>query len=134
MVVKNDSSTCLHVAITGTNTDLENANDVCCQAILYRSTEDDPDLHYSVYDSLTQTLYFRLFSPSGQVSENVSYHPMREEDEIAEWLKICIVLNAEDLRRLNSINKVFSHPRQIYYKEGGMNICSWREEQGSIRI
>jgi hypothetical protein len=72
------------------------------QAILYRSSEDDPDLYYSVYDSLTQMVYYCLCSPSTQEFEDVSCNSMQgEADQVAEWLKAYIAVNAEALRRWN---------------------------------
>jgi hypothetical protein len=100
MVVGNESKSCFHMAITGTNADIENAKAVCSQAILYRSKEDDPDLYYCVYASLTQTVFFCLCSPSKQEFEDVSCYAMqREIDKVAECLKTYIVSNAEVLRR-----------------------------------
>jgi hypothetical protein len=98
MVVENESNSCFHIAITGTNTDIENAKAVCSRAILYRSSEDDSDLFYSVYDSLTQTVFYCLCSPSTQEFEDVSCNSMQgEADQVAEWLKPYIVVNAESL-------------------------------------
>tara|TARA_R110002003_G_scaffold3361_1_gene25206 strand:- start:7 stop:393 length:387 start_codon:yes stop_codon:yes gene_type:complete len=79
MIIENESNSCFHIAITGTNTDIENAKAVCCQAILYRTTEDDPDLYYSVYDSRTQMVSFCLCSPSKQGFEDVSCYSMQRE-------------------------------------------------------
>jgi hypothetical protein len=99
MVVGNESNSCFHMAITGTNTDIENAKAVCSQNILYKSKEDDPDLYYSVYASLTQTV-FCLCSPSKQEFEDVSCYAMqRDTDKVAECLKTYIFSNAEVLRR-----------------------------------
>jgi hypothetical protein len=99
MVVKNESNSCFHVGITGGNTDLENAKAVCAQAILYRSSEDNPDLYYSVYDSLTQMVSFCLCSPSKLEFQDVACYSMRREaDKVAQRLKTYIVSNAEVLR------------------------------------
>jgi hypothetical protein len=100
MVVENESNSYFHMAITGINANIKNAKAVCSQAILYRSSEDDPDLYYSVYDSLTQMVYYCLCSPSTQEFEDVSCNSMQgEADQVAEWLKAYIVVNAEALRR-----------------------------------
>jgi malonyl CoA-acyl carrier protein transacylase len=100
MVIINESNSCFHMAITGTNTDIENAKAVCSQAVLYRSTEDDPDLYYSVYDSRTQKVFFCLCDPAKQEFEDVSCYSMQgEADKVTEWLKTYIVSNAEVLRR-----------------------------------
>lgn len=99
IVVTNESNSCFHMAITGSNTDLENAKAVCSQAILYRSSKDDPDLYCFVYDGLTQTVSFCLCSSSKQEFEDMSCYSMqRERDRVAEWLKTYIVSNAEVLR------------------------------------
>ncbi|KAH7061832.1 hypothetical protein BKA63DRAFT_497678 [Paraphoma chrysanthemicola] len=99
IVVENESKSCFHLAITGTNTDIENAKAVCSQAILERSSKDDPDLYYAVYDSHTQIVFYCLCSPSTQEFDDVSYHSMQgEADQVAEWLKAFIVVNAEALR------------------------------------
>jgi malonyl CoA-acyl carrier protein transacylase len=100
MVIENESNSCFHMAITGTTTDVENAKAVCCQAILYRSSEDDPDLYYCVYDRVTRMVFFCLCSPSKQELEDMScYSIQREADKVAECLKTYIVSNAEVLRR-----------------------------------
>jgi hypothetical protein len=100
MVIMNESNSCFHTAITGTNTDMENAKAVCAQAVLYRSTEYDPDLYYSVYDSRTQKVFFCLCDPAKQEFVDVSCYSMQgEADKVSEWLKTYIVSNAEALRR-----------------------------------
>jgi malonyl CoA-acyl carrier protein transacylase len=99
MVVENESNTCFHMAITGINTDIDNAKAVCSQAVLYRSSEDDPDLYYSVYDSPTQMVFFCLCSPSKQEFGDMACYSMhREASKVAQWLKTYIVSNAEVLR------------------------------------
>jgi hypothetical protein len=99
MVVENESDTCFHMAITGINADIDNAKAVCSQAVLYRSSEDDPDLYSSVYDSLTQMVFFCLCSPSKQEVEDMACYSMhREASKVAKWLKTYIVSNAEVLR------------------------------------
>lgn len=99
IVVENESKSCFHVAITCTNTDIENAKAICSQAVLHRSTGDDPDLYHAVYDSLTQLVFFCLCSPSKEDHEDVSYYSMHSEaSKIARWLKTYIVSNAEVLR------------------------------------
>jgi malonyl CoA-acyl carrier protein transacylase len=100
MVIINESNSCFHMAITGTNTDIENAKAVCSQAVLYRSTEDDPDLYCSVYDNRTQKVFFCLCDPAKQEFEDASCYSMQgEADKVIEWLKTYIVSNAEVLRR-----------------------------------
>jgi malonyl CoA-acyl carrier protein transacylase len=109
MVVENESNSCFHIAITGTNTDIENAKAVCSQAILDRSSEDDSDLFYSVYDSLTRTVFYCLCSPSMQEFEDVSCNSMQgEADQVAEWLKAYIVVNAESLASVKWDRQDFS--------------------------
>jgi malonyl CoA-acyl carrier protein transacylase len=99
MVVENESNTCFHMAITGINADIDNAKAVCSQAVLYRSSEDDPDLYYSVYDSLTQMVFFCLCNPSKQEFEDMTCYSMhREANKVAQWLKTYIVSNAEVLQ------------------------------------
>lgn len=99
MVIKNESTYCFHMAITGTTTDVENAKAVCSQAVLYRSTRDDPDLYYAVYDSLTHMVSFCRCSPSKEAIEDVSCYSMhREASKVAQWLKTYIISNAEVLR------------------------------------
>ncbi|KAJ5063702.1 hypothetical protein J3E74DRAFT_287990 [Bipolaris maydis] len=99
IVIKNESMYCFQVAIAGTNTDVENAKAVCSQAILYRSTRDDPDLYHAVYDSLTHMVSFCRCSPSKEDIEGVSCYSMhREASKVTQWLKTYIVSNAEVLR------------------------------------
>jgi hypothetical protein len=98
ILIENESTYCFHLAITGTNTDVENAKAVCSQAVLYKSTGNDPDLYHAVYDSLTQMVSFCRCSPSKEDIEDVSYYSMhREASKIAQWLKTYIVSNAEVL-------------------------------------
>jgi hypothetical protein len=100
MVIVDERKSCFHMAITGTNTDIKNAKEVCSQAVLERSTEDDPDLYYSVYDSRTQKVFFCLCDPAKQEFKDVSCYSMQEEaDKVSERLKTYIVSNAEVLRR-----------------------------------
>jgi hypothetical protein len=88
------------MAITGTNTNTENAKEVCAHAVLYRSAEDDPDLYYSVYDSRTQKVFFCLCDPAKKRFEDVSCYSMQgEADKVSERLKTYMVSNAEVLRR-----------------------------------
>lgn len=41
MAVEKESNSCFHMAITGTNTDVENAEAVRAQDVLYRSTKNN---------------------------------------------------------------------------------------------
>jgi hypothetical protein len=79
MVVKNESNSYFHMAITGINASINNAKAVCSQAVLYRSLEDNPDLYYSIYDSLTQIVFFCLCSPSKQEFGDMAYYLMHRE-------------------------------------------------------
>jgi hypothetical protein len=104
MVIVDERKCCFHMAITSTNTDIENAREVCAQAVLYKSAEDDPDLYYSVYDSRTQKVFFCLCAPAKQEFEDVSCYSMQgEADKVSEWLKTYIVSNTEALRRWKGI-------------------------------
>jgi hypothetical protein len=90
---------CFHIAITHTNTNIENANVVCSQAIIYRSTENDPLLHFAVYDPYTKTLYFCLLDPEQRTFEDVAQFQMPwQEAQVAEKLHACVASNAEALR------------------------------------
>lgn len=100
MVIKNKRNSCFHMAITCTNTDIKNAKTVCSQAILYRSTEDEHNLYYAVYDSHAQMVFFCLCNPSQQEFEDVSHYSMQgEAGKIAMRLETYTVSNAEVLRR-----------------------------------
>jgi hypothetical protein len=95
MVIVDERKSCFHMAITGTDTNIENAKEVCAQAVLYRSAEDDPELYYSVYDSRTEKVFFCLCDPAKKGFEDVSCYSMQgEADKVSEWLKTYIVLNA----------------------------------------
>ncbi|KAH8710283.1 hypothetical protein GQ44DRAFT_434805 [Phaeosphaeriaceae sp. PMI808] len=98
IVVKNDHKICFHIAVTCSNTDIENAKAVCSQAVLYRTMENDPEVYFSVYDSRNQVVFFCLCDPSKQEFEDVSYYSVQvEAGKIAEWLKTYIVSNMEVL-------------------------------------
>ena len=84
IVIGNENNNCFHMAIADTNTDIENAKVVCSQAVLYRSTGDDPDLYHAVYDSLMQMVSFCRCSPSREDLEDVScYSIQREAGKVA---------------------------------------------------
>ncbi|KAF2993359.1 hypothetical protein E8E13_001708 [Curvularia kusanoi] len=98
VLIKNERKSCLHIAATGTNTDIENAKAVCAQAIFSRTREHDPALYFAVYDDHAQNVYFFLFFPSPQEFEDVSQYSMRKDAaQVAEWLKTYTVSNAEVL-------------------------------------
>jgi hypothetical protein len=95
MLVQNERSVCFHMAVTRTNTEIEDAKAVCSQAVLYRTKEDDPSLYFAVYDSRTQMVYFCLCDPFEQTFEDVSHYSVQiEADLIAERLKTHIESNA----------------------------------------
>ena len=95
MVVQNARHSCFHIATTWANTDLENAEAVCSQAILYRSSEGDASLYFAVCDSRTQIVYFRLCDTSVETIEDVSSYFMQSKaGRIVEWLEIHIDSNA----------------------------------------
>jgi malonyl CoA-acyl carrier protein transacylase len=115
IVVENENNSCFHIAITGSNTNIKNAKVVCCQAILYRSSEDNPDLYCSVYDKVTQMVLFCLFSPSKQELKDVScYSTQREADKVAEWLKTYVVSNADNHQRSSIIENASVLHNQHY--------------------
>jgi hypothetical protein len=106
IVIGNERNSCFHMAITSSNTNIENAKAVCCQAVLYRSTEDDCNLYYAVHDSHTQRVFFCLCNPLHQEFEDVSCYSMQgETDKIVYWLKTYTTSNAEVLRRPKGITK-----------------------------
>jgi hypothetical protein len=95
MLVQNERRACFHMAVTRTNTEIEDAKAVCSQAVLYRTKEDDPSLYFAVYDSRTQMAHFCLCDPFEQTFEDISHYSMQSEAElIAERLKTHIKSNA----------------------------------------
>ncbi|KAF2691561.1 hypothetical protein K458DRAFT_425499 [Lentithecium fluviatile CBS 122367] len=92
---------CFHVAITWSIPDIENAKAVCSQAVLYRSTDNDPLLYFAVYDRHTQTLYFCLLDPAQQTYEDMIHYSTQHQDgEAATRLQTYVASNAEALRRM----------------------------------
>jgi hypothetical protein len=100
LVVTNETSSCLHVALTCANNDIENAKVVCAQAVLYRITVDDPSLYFWVYDNRSQAAFFCLCDPIRGDLEDISHYSVQENaDKVAEWLKKLHISNAEVLSR-----------------------------------
>jgi hypothetical protein len=92
-------SLCFHIATTYINTDIENAKLVCAHAALYRSTDNDPPLHFAVYDRDTRMLYFCLLDPKQRTFEDLAQFEMpRQATQVAERLQACVASNAEALR------------------------------------
>jgi hypothetical protein len=88
------------MAVTRTNTEVEDAKAVCSQAVLYRTKEDDPSLYSAVYDSRIRMVCFCLCDPFEQTFEYVSHYSMQSEAGlIAERLKTHIESNATVLCR-----------------------------------
>jgi hypothetical protein len=99
MSISDGRTICFHIAITCTNADIENAKEVCSQAILYRSTENDPHLFFAVYDCLTQKLYFCLLDPLQQAYENITHYTTQDQaGEAVTRLQTYIASNAEALQ------------------------------------
>jgi hypothetical protein len=95
VLVKTGRKSCFHLAVTGTNADIENAKMVCAQAVLCRTEEHDPAVYFAVYDTRAYVVYFCRFIPSQQELEDVSSYSMRKEaNQVGQWLKTYIVVNA----------------------------------------
>ena len=98
MLIKHGHRTCFHIAVTCGNNDIEDAKAVCCQAVLYRTTQGDADVYFAVLDIGLQAVRFCLCSPSQQEFEDVSRHAVEQEAErIVERMKTYIVSNADVL-------------------------------------
>jgi hypothetical protein len=79
---------CFHVAIICNNTDIENVKAVCSQAVLHRSTDNDPLLFFAVYDGRTQMVYFCLLDPKLGTFEDVAqFQMLRQETHVAARLQ-----------------------------------------------
>jgi hypothetical protein len=89
---------CFHIAITCTNTNIENAKVVCSQAVLHRSTGNDPLLYFAVFDRHTQVLYLCLLDPQQQTFEDVAQFQMPWQETQATRLQAYVACNAEVLR------------------------------------
>jgi hypothetical protein len=95
VLIKNGRRSCFHLAVTGTNTDIENARMVCAQAILSRTRQHDPALYFAVYDTWAHVVHFCLFIPSREELEDVACYSMHKEaDQVGQYLKKYIVWNA----------------------------------------
>lgn len=98
VLIKYGHRTCFHIAATCGNNDIEDAKAVCCQAVLYRTTQGDADVYFAVLDIGSQVVHFCLCSPSQQEFEDVSQHAVEQEAErIVERMKTYIVSNADVL-------------------------------------
>lgn len=98
LLIENGHHTCFHIAVPWGNNDIENAKAVCSQAVLYRTTQDDADVYFAVFDVRLQVVYFCLCSPSQQEFEDVARHSMqREAGRAIEKLNTYIVSNTNVL-------------------------------------
>ena len=92
VLIKHGHRTCFHIAVTCGNNDIENAKAVCCQGVLYRTTQDDADVYFPVLEIGLQAVHFCLCRPSQQEFEDISRHDMEQEAErVVERMKTYIV-------------------------------------------
>jgi len=70
MPICNGRTIRFHIAITST---IENAKAVCSQAVMYRSTDNNPLLYFAVYHRHTPMLYFCQLDPEQQTCEDVAH-------------------------------------------------------------
>ena len=99
MSISDGRAHCFHIAMTGSNTDIENAKAVCAQEILYRSTDSDPLLFFAAYDRCSRMVYFGLLDPRQQTCEDIAqFHMPCQGTQIAKRLQACVASNAEALR------------------------------------
>jgi hypothetical protein len=98
VLINHEHNTCFHIALTCGNNDIKDAKAICCQAVLYRTTQDDADVYFAVFDIFLQTAHFCLCNPSQQEFEDISRHAMEQEAErVVERMKTYIVSNANIL-------------------------------------
>ncbi|KAL5400403.1 hypothetical protein PMIN03_012407 [Paraphaeosphaeria minitans] len=94
-----DRNICFYIAITCTNTDIENAKAVCSQAVVYRSTYNDPNLYLAVYDTATQMVWFCLLNSAQLEYEDVAYKSMeRQASEATEMFQAFLASSSQVLR------------------------------------
>ncbi|KAF2786383.1 hypothetical protein K505DRAFT_380314 [Melanomma pulvis-pyrius CBS 109.77] len=97
--IKKGTTICFHIAATYTNPDIENAKEVCSQAVLYRSTENDPLLHFAVYDRHTQTCCFCMLDPKELHFDHVAeFQLLGQATRVAATLKDLVASNAQVLQ------------------------------------
>lgn len=97
-------TTCFHIAITGTNKDLENAKVVCSQALIYWTSDKNPPLHFAVYDRHTQKLYFCLLDPKDLTLEDVEQFEMpSQETQVAAKLQAHVASNVKALQKASTL-------------------------------
>jgi hypothetical protein len=98
ILIRHGHHTCFHIAVTCGNNDIETVKAVCCQAVLYRTTQSNADVYFAVLAIGLQAVHFCLCSPSQQEFEDVSGHGAEQEAErIVERMKTYIVSNADVL-------------------------------------
>jgi hypothetical protein len=98
ILITHGRQTCFYIAVPRGNNDIEDAKAVCCQAVLYRTTQGDADVYFAVLDIDLQAVHFCLCSPLQQEFEDVSRHAIEQEAEgVVERMKAYIVLNADVL-------------------------------------
>jgi hypothetical protein len=99
MSIRNGRTIGFHIAFTCNNTNIENAKVVCSQAVLYRSTDNDPPLYFAIFDRHTQVLYLCLLDPQQQTFEDLAKYQMPwQETHVAARLQAYVASNAEVLR------------------------------------
>lgn len=95
ILINHGCQTCFRIAVPRGNNDIENAKAVCCQAVLYRTTQGDADVYFAVLDIRLQAVYVCLCSPSQQEFKDVSQHFIQgQAGRAVERLKTYIVSNA----------------------------------------
>jgi hypothetical protein len=66
VLIKHGCNICFHIVVPWGNDKIENAKAICSQAVLYRTTQDDADLYFAVFDIRVQMVHFCLCSPAQQ--------------------------------------------------------------------
>lgn len=100
MSICNGHAYCFHIAMTGSNTDIENAKAVCSQDILYMSMDSDPLLYFAVYDRCSHMVCFGLLDPKHRTFEDVAQFQMAcQEMHVAARLQAYVASNTEALRQ-----------------------------------
>jgi spore germination protein YaaH len=96
VAISNQRNICFHTAWT--NGDVEDAKDICAQAVLYRSTPRCPHLYYAVYNSRTRTFYFCLLDPNEQEHTDVATYSLEHQEErMLAALETYVTSNAQVL-------------------------------------
>jgi hypothetical protein len=71
VLIESERKSCFHIAVFWSSDGIENAECVCAQQVLYRTTEDSPDLYFAVITSIPRSYTFTCLVHHHKYSKTV---------------------------------------------------------------